>query len=1261
MLEYKFLYIFLLLVRFIYSETISVSDWKEVVNKNDVDKSKEYIFEISKAITIDTDPGNFLDKYEKITIKGKDSSKRITIKVSDISSVFRFSSENKLVFKLEKIEINSSAIPLIEMQGSNVDIEIKDCTFKSSNSIIQAVSVNSVKITGCEFKDGKKESQKPQIYIENKNMHDRTLVTIENTKGSGNTNDIKEVTSSGGWGYFSNSEIHFTKINSDNNSSDNVGAVFNIRNCTGDIRDSTFTNSKFQGKGVIYQYYSQINIYDTTFSNNKGNGGGIFYVYGTNSDVDANYPPSNLYRCSFISNSGDDTQRAGALNLDGAQVVNIYDSEFKDIHVFSKGGCFQVNYYSKIRVENSRFQSIYALDSGGIFNSGYDSRVEVNNCYFYDIYAGTGAIINSNSGNSILFENSVIDNSKSTAALFQMVEYNTKTKLEFRNVTITDSTAQSGLLYLYKNSYENSDVELIVENCKFIKNGLKKGSVQFEKHSASANYNAPIINISDVGQSTVTVNNCEFIGNIINPPSNIGGALSLNLSRKKPLVFSNLKFINNTVSSSSGNGGGLYVGALDADDAIIDIKFSNLYFEGNHANGNGGGLYIDNIKPNEFDIFRSFEMKNLTFVNNYAEECGGAMAVQSDIFKDVVFQNFTFKGNYARLGGGAYYSSNLEATPEFLPDPPITDGDSAGFGRFLSSEPSKFEFKGDFNKNLTISSGKELKGYTFELLDAWNNLYVSENIFSNVKTLTFLAIKIIDEEVYLNYGDEQSNHATIRGNTFELFDHGICQLDQFKIYGEPGVYYLVFYIPLSGHDSLIHQNLTARVTITDCMSDITNLYPEPSKEALNFTECVSPTCEGKYKCQNNGRCIRPPQEAIDKNLPYCGCTAGYKGTDCSQKDFYEWKIASSLFNIITIILIIVLIAFGVAIIINRQKPLFSVSYPWLLSACNVFCIMALTSIFFFDDEPNKSMCYVYPLIQYISFICLWGIIMFIFYRSKFIVALPTKSTSASAQISIRQSFFVQSSNNNNALTNQDSQSKLDKSEINKQSNQDLSISLLEQQSRAKEEFIHLVLTIIFTVAYVIFICVWFGVSLYYDSESNYESVEKFNNKGESKLTNGQYVKICRVNFLESVTYVQLFLLLFGVTFTNRKWSLGGYHIDLRHFAFGMANWILCGPFITIITFTMMNDNPSAQLSLYRVSIMLSMTPIIPIIVIPKLLLINDKNVNTDDYSTFAIPFSEKQVSKLTSNNTSEISNSQTGTGAVSSFNQGKGSMVDNFI
>jgi len=44
-------------------------------------------------------------------------------------------------------------------------------------------------------------------------------------------------------------------------------------------------------------------------------------------------------------------------------------------------------------------------------------------------------------------------------------------------------------------------VEFIVKDSKFIKNGLKKGPIQFENHSAVAAYNAPLINIVDVDQS----------------------------------------------------------------------------------------------------------------------------------------------------------------------------------------------------------------------------------------------------------------------------------------------------------------------------------------------------------------------------------------------------------------------------------------------------------------------------------------------------------------------------------------------------------------------------------------------------------------------------------------------------------------------------------------------------------------------------------------------------------------------------------------
>jgi hypothetical protein len=1247
MLKYKCIFIFFLFIEYIFAKVVEeyFNSWDSLIDYNPENKDDEYVLYIEKKISASSKSNDFLSKYKTVTIKGKDEKIRIICTSSssendpnlELTYLFKFSNQNdELNLTLENLTFSSCKIPQVVLEGPNVSVTLNNIDFtQNDDSALQATSIKSVNIKNCKFSKSKKGTR-PQIYIENKKDF-RTMINMENCTGIENTNDIKDVTSSGGWGYFSNSEIHFKNILSNGNKSDNNGAVFNIRNCTGEITDSEFKNSKFNGKGIIYQHYSVINIKNTTFHDNEGYGCGLYYVYGTTSDSLDKYEPSIIENCTFENNVGIDTQRAGAIYLEGSQTVKVYNSNFKNIKVISRGGCFQINGNSYMLVDHCYFDTIYASDAGAIFNSGYDSKVEIKNCYFKEIYANTGAIVNSNSGNSILVEDTYIEESFSQKALFYMVEYNAKTYAIYNNITIVNSIGSDGLLYLYKNSYEDSDVTFKVTNSKFINNGHKSKSASFTANASTSTVStaAPVINISDVGQSTVIIDNCEFIGNNINIQTGIGGALSLNLSRKKPLEFTNLKFINNTVS---GNGGGLYVGPLDSEDAIIDMKFENLYFEGNHASGSGGGLYIDNIKPNSYDIFRSFILTNLTFINNSADECGGGMVVQSDIFKDYTFENFIFKRNYAKVGGGAYYTDSINSIPKFYPDPPFSEGDSSSFGRFLSSEPSKFEFKGKFENNLEIYSGKELKSYTFELLDSWNNLYVSENVFSNVKTLTFLAIKIIDEKDYIEYNDKTSENAIIRGNTFELFDQGICQLDQFRIYGKPGVYYLVFYISLSGHSNLVHQNLTARVTITDCQSDITGLFPFNSESVPGYTECQSPKCENEYHCENNGNCIRPPSD--DPDVVFCECQAGFKGRLCNEIDYYQWKAASSIFNITNIILIIVLILCGVAIIIYRNKKIFSTAFPWLLFICNINCIFALCSIFFFDVKPNTQMCIIYPLIHYISFILLWGVIMFMFYKSK-LLPLSPKSTTASGQISIRQSFFVQSSNNTNE----------GKAEPQKQSNQDMnSTSLFEtsSQSRAREESIHLVLTIIFSVAYIIFVVIWLILAL-----NNKDEVE------ENALSNGQIIRVCKVNYLEPVTYVQLFLLLFGITFTNRKWSLGGFHIDLRHFAFGMANWILCGPFITIITFTMMNDNPSAQLSLYRVSIMLSMTPIIPIIVIPKLLLLNDKNVESEEYSTFAIPFSEKQQSKLASasNYNSEISNSQTGTGAASSF-QGKASTTE---
>lgn len=87
------------------------------------------------------------------------------------------------------------------------------------------------------------------------------------------------------------------------------------------------------------------------------------------------------YKYIFIDNVGIDTQRAGAIYLEGSQTVKVYNSNFKNIKVISRGGCFQINGNSYMLVDHCYFDTIYASDAGAIFNSGYDSKVEIKNCY----------------------------------------------------------------------------------------------------------------------------------------------------------------------------------------------------------------------------------------------------------------------------------------------------------------------------------------------------------------------------------------------------------------------------------------------------------------------------------------------------------------------------------------------------------------------------------------------------------------------------------------------------------------------------------------------------------------------------------------------------------------------------------------------------------------------------------------------------------------------------------------------------------------
>ncbi|ORX75669.1 hypothetical protein BCR32DRAFT_284956 [Anaeromyces robustus] len=627
MIKYTYIFIFVIFIQYIYTKTIEINSWKELLEYSPNESNDEYIFLLTSDITITSNSIDLLSKYSSITIKGKESKKRIVCSGNDKQTLFYFSNKSKsLDFTLENIQISSCNSNQIYVEGSNVSVYLINSEFSlNKNSIIEALSVSTISITNCIFSNNisVKES-KPSIYIENSNKF-KTKVKIEDSIGIGNNNKINNSTLSAGWGYFSNSNLQFKNITSDGNSNNYYGAAFNINSCVGSIKDSEFKNSIFSGKG----------IYNTTFHGNQGYGTGVYYTHGNNPDIPLQNKKSNINECHFFNNTSVNKQKTCIFHIDGTQTVNINNSFFSNITDISKGSCFQVNNNSLVSLNNCKFESIYGNDSG-VFDSGDDTKVEIKNCIW--------AIINSNNGNSILVENTYIENSVSQKALFYMNEYNKKTIATYRNITITDSIGGEGLLYLSGNTYENSKVSFNVTNSKFINNGYQL-SLIYNKSVESA----PVININDDGYSAIFIHNCQFINNTVNINNNSAGSgiLSLNLDIKKPVIFSNLKFINNTVNSF---GGGLYISnSLSSSYGITDITIKNILFEGNNSKGYGGGLYIEDIVQNEYSILKSFKITDLTFKNNNVNTYGDGMYIKSNIDINIDPSSFKYENDHYHI------------------------------------------------------------------------------------------------------------------------------------------------------------------------------------------------------------------------------------------------------------------------------------------------------------------------------------------------------------------------------------------------------------------------------------------------------------------------------------------------------------------------------------------------------------------------------------------------------------------------------------
>jgi len=223
-----------------------------------------------------------------------------------------------------------------------------------------------------------------------------------------------------------------------------------------------------------------------------------------------------------------------------------------------------------------------------------------------------------------------------------MTSYTMESFAIFNNVTFVDNIADLGLLHVNKNTNENAKLNLNVTNSKFLNNGVNEKIITALESTSdiSVKKASPVINVNDDGYTNVLIDNCEFKENNVSAGN---GVVSVQLNRKGQTVLKNLKFQENTVKN---NGGGLYIGSdLKGYESIYDIELDKIVFEGNHAK-NGGGLYIDCSVTNSYNTFKKFEINNIEFIKNKADQEGGGLYLKSNSLElNIKNNNIVFKDN----------------------------------------------------------------------------------------------------------------------------------------------------------------------------------------------------------------------------------------------------------------------------------------------------------------------------------------------------------------------------------------------------------------------------------------------------------------------------------------------------------------------------------------------------------------------------------------------------------------------------------------
>ena len=685
-------------------KTLKTANYEKTVNDYDELKSVlESKYSNGDTVKVTLNVGTYTIT-NPITI-----SKRITVTIDGNGQTINGNNNQFIIITQNKIGLNITNITISNCKGSdgpvirsngNGNIILSDSKFTNNSGISGGVIYSKGNVTSINnlFEDNTAEQSGAAIWHASDSS--RNIVRVINSTFSGN------------------------------NASDNGGAIYTQNSVF--INESKFINNhaKTDG-GAVLTFNRDSTVDNSLFVNNTAlqHGGAIWQYHDENNCI------INIVNSTFAGNNA--TLNGGAI---GACNVSSVNNKFMDNVAGVSGGAIYSR--SNTVVENSTFQSNSASNSGGalfvntpIMENNEEGQViselDIKNSNFTDNNALIfGGAIYSNSVTVV--EHSGFTNNKVIGySIDYLVDEYGNFIQDAHGLIVYDPTnpehdgATTNPLYYGDGGALFTSNSLISDNNSFINNSAMEngGAIRSEGNSSIV----------------LTINNNTFINNNV---TKNGGAIAANCT----LSVNDSVFIKNTakaINASNMNKPRYWALGGSIDSTGMGLV-SNSYFANSSA-FRGGAIYEDT---------KLISLNN-TFINNSANEDGGAIFVYDLMVNDSLFENNdadrggaiasvkkmigkndSFINNHAISEGGAlilaYAKSNMT-----LSDSSFINNTGHNGGAIRAGRSGNFnEHEVNLNlSNVTFDKNNGYRGSALYLFNA-NASMSSLNITNNVANLS---------------------------------------------------------------------------------------------------------------------------------------------------------------------------------------------------------------------------------------------------------------------------------------------------------------------------------------------------------------------------------------------------------------------------------------------------------------------------------------------------------------------------------------------